>query len=324
MNPIPPRTEAEEEERRRQEAEEEERRRQAELAARQREAEERKWVAIANFASEPEASAAANQLKAGGISVRCPDVETIGGAFLAGIRALFRVQVDAQDVEAARAILAEGGKWAEGRRQGSHHYWVFGVDAPSQQPRDPVFLEADNVQQAWDQATREGLQVTGIEVASPAEIAEGCRPEDSSGKRRRRRQYEFNENQNLVIGTLAFLLRVLAVAALLSAAVLLVLGLLSATGAWPRGNRVDGTLAPVGERLARGAAYLLEGGVAAFLGMLLFQAGGSFRKIVDTQGRDVSHLMAALGKLKQVYAIQVLVMVLGLLLLLMLAATGNP
>ncbi len=102
MIPVPPRNEAEEEQRRLQAEQRrlqaEQRRLQAEQRRLQAE-EELDWVTVASFPSEPEANAVADQLKAGSINARCPDTETIGGALLAGIRALFHVQVKAQDVD---------------------------------------------------------------------------------------------------------------------------------------------------------------------------------------------------------------------------------
>src|SRR5262249_48604292 len=56
------------------------------------------------------------------------------------------------------------------------------------------------------------------------------------------------------------------------------------------------------------------------VGVWTREAAGSFRKIVDTQGHDMSHLMSALSALNRMYTLISTLIVLGLLLFL--AAVG--
>jgi hypothetical protein len=58
-----------------------------------------------------------------------------------------------------------------------------------------------------------------------------------------------------------------------------------------------------------GLLYLL-------IGVWTRSAGGSFHKVVTTQGSDISHLMEALSSLNKMYALIYTVIVIGLLLLL--------
>jgi hypothetical protein len=50
------------------------------------------------------------------------------------------------------------------------------------------------------------------------------------------------------------------------------------------------------------------------LGVWTRAAGGSFQKIVDTQGSDISHLMSALSSLHSMFALVYTLLVLTLLL----------
>jgi hypothetical protein len=58
-----------------------------------------------------------------------------------------------------------------------------------------------------------------------------------------------------------------------------------------------------------GLLYLL-------IGVWTRSAGGSFQRIVTTQGSDISHLMEALSSLNKMYALIYTLIVIGLLLLL--------
>jgi hypothetical protein len=49
---------------------------------------------------------------------------------------------------------------------------------------------------------------------------------------------------------------------------------------------------------------IVEGVLMLLIGGWLYRAAASFQKIVDTSGSDVSHLMAALRRLRSVFALQ--------------------
>jgi hypothetical protein len=60
---------------------------------------------------------------------------------------------------------------------------------------------------------------------------------------------------------------------------------------------------------------LIAGLVEIFLGVWTRGAADSFQKIVDTQGRDITHLMHALGDLLRMYRLQYILLVIALVLL---------
>ncbi len=62
------------------------------------------------------------------------------------------------------------------------------------------------------------------------------------------------------------------------------------------------------------------------IGIMLLLAGGSFKKIRDTQGNDMGHLMDAVNKLSTATIVQiggfVLAMLLGIVVVLLVAVLG--
>jgi hypothetical protein len=53
-------------------------------------------------------------------------------------------------------------------------YWVYGLDAISHEPREPLFIEADNEEAARQQAAETGMAVEEVEAVQPR--AEPSRP----------------------------------------------------------------------------------------------------------------------------------------------------
>jgi hypothetical protein len=106
------------------------------------------------------------------------------------------------------------------------------------------------------------------------------------------REHEFDSQQTEVIrklgATMRFIGSVLTVLAILEAigAVLAIVQVVRGTESW-------------GEVLTLGmaAVFLLA------MGSLTLGAGGSFKNIATTSGRDISHLMKALDNLRQMYSI---------------------
>jgi hypothetical protein len=189
-------------------------------------------------------------------------------------------------------------------------YWVYGIDAESQQPREPLFLEVETIQEAVSRAAGEGMEVTGIEATSASS------PEATAGKPSAKppRQYEFDEAQNRTMSSLGFYLWVLAVVLWCAAALTVAGGMwLVAAGGGATGNRLWQALLAV-----------MEAALAVTVGVLYYRASGSFRQIVDTQGSDITHLMDALEKLKNVYAIFVVLIGIALLLACMAVAWTIP
>lgn len=99
--------------------------------------------------------------------------------------------------------------------------------------------------------------------------------------------YEFSERENATVAHLAFVMRFVAVAHLVLGAVL-AFGVIRL---WPVSARAGAVL-----------------GVLAILviamGIHLIRAASHFRGIVAVRGHDIENLMAALGELANVYAVQ--------------------
>jgi hypothetical protein len=51
------------------------------------------------------------------------------------------------------------------------------------------------------------------------------------------------------------------------------------------------------------------------IGLLTYQAGASFQKIVETQGADIHHLMEALGSLRVLYRVQFVLILVAIILI---------
>ena len=90
-------------------------------------------------------------------------------------------------------------------------------------------------------------------------------------------QYEFTADQNRVIADLAKKMRLVGI-------VLQVFGVL-------------GTIAGLLLITRNGVGTLIQGVVSLFLGIWTVRAADAFRRIVTTQGQDISNLMAALDQL---------------------------
>ena len=118
--------------------------------------------------------------------------------------------------------------------------------------------------------------------------------------------YEFSAGQNSVFSGLAGAMKFVGI-------VSAVLGAL--------------TLAPV---FVQPVALLINGPQAALLiaiGIWTTRASNSIRAIVDTQGNDINHLMAAMEGLSRLYRLQrammILAMVAVIIVILVLVTTGG-
>jgi hypothetical protein len=149
------------------------------------------------------------------------------------------------------------------------------------------------------------------------------------------RGYEFNPEQNSLIGDLAARMRgvglFLAVVGLLNllAAALMIVAIYRAK--LPQ-EYVDAVVAKVSEaaktdvtaQLAKlppdthlwGMAFAsaINGLVYVLIGSWTRNAGASFRNIVDTKGSDIGHLMEGLGSLNKMYQLIATLIAFGLLL----------
>ena len=170
-------------------------------------------------------------------------------------------------------------------------YWIYGRDAQSDEPARRVYSEAGTEDEARAEGVARGMLV---EAVRPAPLGErnGTTPErepPAPGG-----AYEFTPAQNETIASLSRYMR-------LAGIVLVLFGVLQAVAAF---------LAP-----RNGAGLVIQGVVSALLGALMISIAGHFRRIVDSRGRDIGHLMDALGKLRLMYAIQVWIVVAAIVLI---------
>jgi hypothetical protein len=155
------------------------------------------------------------------------------------------------------------------------------------------------------------------------------------------REYEFSQEQNSLIGALAARMRAVGLFLVLLAVLNLLFTVLVVAVIYraklPQ-DYVDMVVKKVGKATETDLQKQLANlppdthlwGIAIFcavnfliyllVGVWTRQAAGSFRKIVDTQGNDISHLMSALSALNRMYSLVLTLIFLGLLLFL--AAVG--
>jgi hypothetical protein len=150
---------------------------------------------------------------------------------------------------------------------------------------DPGFQTADQI----DPASMAQPAKPPIEELAPATPREAT-------ARAGREGYEFSPEQNEVIASLASNMKMVGVVSLIGGGLLVVCCVLFAKG---------------------GASVLIQGALALVLGGFTVQAAGAFRQIVDSRKDDIGHLMTALGTLRSLYRLQVI-----LLLCLALALLG--
>jgi hypothetical protein len=114
--------------------------------------------------------------------------------------------------------------------------------------------------------------------------------------------YEFTEEQNRVIGGLASSMGWVS-------AIMVIIGLV---------------------QLVVGIVQLSKGGLVALLsavvylvvGWLTHKASKEFREITTSQGNDLGHLMDALGALRQLYRIQVIVIIVAVAVVFLAIVIG--
>ena len=116
--------------------------------------------------------------------------------------------------------------------------------------------------------------------------------------------YEFDDGQNELIGKLAHRMQWVAY-------FLLVAGAL--TGALGLGTVAEG-----------GIVHAIQAGFMIVVGVWTRRAAVAFEGIVQTEGSDISNLMAALAELKKLYTLQfwVIAVAIGLLVILLLFIFG--
>lgn len=106
--------------------------------------------------------------------------------------------------------------------------------------------------------------------------------------------FEFNVPQEALIASLANLMRFVGGASVLVGAILL-LALL--------------------QNPANALVVLIQSALMIVLGALTWSAGSRFRQVSETSGRDITHLMDALDRLRTIFLIQVWALIIALVFL---------
>ncbi len=116
--------------------------------------------------------------------------------------------------------------------------------------------------------------------------------------------YEFDARQNELVGTLATRMRWVAYFLLVAGALVGVAGM---------GSLAEG-----------GILGIIQAGFMIIIGVWTKRAAAAFDGIVQTEGSDITNLMAALGELKKLYTMQfwVVALAIGLLVVVLLTIFG--
>jgi hypothetical protein len=131
-------------------------------------------------------------------------------------------------------------------------------------------------------------------VTSPETIATGTAGVSPSSSKTGDKQYEFKPGENKIIGQLAFKMHFVGL-------FLLAMGLM---------------IIAIGVAVVFHVGPIISGTLACVVGLWTQRASMSFKNVVQTQGRDITHLMDALDDLRKLYTLQYWLLVLGLLLAL--------
>jgi hypothetical protein len=114
--------------------------------------------------------------------------------------------------------------------------------------------------------------------------------------------YEFTEQQNQTIRSLALYMQILGIILLSFGGLQIIAGLVSP------------------EPAAR--AGILQGGVILVFGILTLRAAGAFRRIVSSTGGDIGHLMNALGSLRGLYQMQAILLIAAVIAAIVIRMTS--
>jgi len=115
-------------------------------------------------------------------------------------------------------------------------------------------------------------------------------------------QYEFDPSQDELIADLAKKMGFVAILLIVGGIIAIVGGLLGLFTAPPP---------------ARGSAFgsLVQGVFSLLVGNWTRGAAAGFKRIAETEGRDIENLMGALGKLRNLYGLQYWLAIVALILL---------
>ncbi len=115
--------------------------------------------------------------------------------------------------------------------------------------------------------------------------------------------YEFSEEQNKVLKSLSNAMRWVG-------AVMLVVGVLQ-------------FVAGLFTMDKGGLATSVQGAIVVIFAVYTYKAAYAFRRIVDSAGQDIAHLMAAICSLRNLYRLQVIILAMAALALLVVFASAG-
>lgn len=129
------------------------------------------------------------------------------------------------------------------------------------------------------------------------EPSESTSPDSASPPVARAKPYEFDAEQNKLFAALGSVMRNVGLGQIALGILVGILGLVSLV------------------RSPVGVGNLLQGALMVLIGSWVRTAGGHFQSVADTTGADIEHLTDALTQLRQLYGLQWVLLVIGLILI---------
>ncbi len=107
-------------------------------------------------------------------------------------------------------------------------------------------------------------------------------------------QYEFSEQENVLVGDLAKKMKIVGIFGIILGAVEILSSFFGEKGG------------------------MISGGISILVGVWTINASKYFQNIVDTSGNDITNLLSALTELKKLYGLQFWTQILGIILAIVL------
>jgi hypothetical protein len=133
-------------------------------------------------------------------------------------------------------------------------------------------------------------------TTSPDPVTTSPAPAKPGGSKSVEKQYEFNPHENKIISQLASKMHFVGLFLLAVGLVMIAIGVIVVFHAGP----------------------IMTGALACVVGLWTQRASTSLRSVVQTEGRDITHLMDALDDLRKLYSLQYWLLILGVALSLAL------
>ncbi len=126
-------------------------------------------------------------------------------------------------------------------------------------------------------------------------------------------RYEFSEYENTIIARTAKFSRAWGIIAVILGVLLTIMMLLGAVGSVAMSGEMDDAAAAI---LLPIMAVVMLGPIAfvnLITGWYYLSSGRAFQEVVETEGNDVEHLMAALNKVAGAFKIEVIILIIAFL-----------